>query len=297
MESIDCPVCGYPHAKPFITTFDRFDPAREEKFNIVECTRCGFKFLNPRPDEHAIAEFYASDGYDPFISLEGRRGLRDRLYAMVRKFNLAWKLRNIRRLAAPGNLLDYGCATGEFMEFMRAAGWQCSGLEVEAQARAYAIQSGFDVAATLRELRPDRKYRIITMWHVLEHVHRLRETVQFFAEALETGGYLIIAVPNIASWDFRKYRQYWIALDAPRHLYHFDRHSIRRLLRPYGFRLRFTLPLLWDSLYNHLMSNSLKGTGIRGVINSGTGVLGTFLRLGLLSKSHASSLVYIFVKE
>ena len=42
------------------------------------------------------------------------------------------------------------------------------------------------------------------------------------AEALHPGGYLVVSVPNLASWGFRTFREDWWGLQLPHHLLAFD---------------------------------------------------------------------------
>jgi predicted SAM-dependent methyltransferase len=47
----------------------------------------------------------------------------------------------------------------------------------------------------------DQSFDVITLWHVLEHIHRLNENMDTFFRLLKPGGKLIIAVPNYTSYD------------------------------------------------------------------------------------------------
>jgi SAM-dependent methyltransferase len=49
---------------------------------------------------------------------------------------------------------------------------------------------------------------------------------------------LALHVPNWDSIERRLFRERWIAIDAPRHLYHFDARTLRLLLEQAGFEVR-----------------------------------------------------------
>jgi hypothetical protein len=70
-------------------------------------------------------------------------------------------------------------------------------------------------AATLRALPPAR---VVTLWHVLEHLPDPRDMLVAATDALLPGGVLAIGVPNPESIQFRVLRSRWHHLDAPRHL-------------------------------------------------------------------------------
>ncbi len=297
METIKCPICQSSNHAEFLKTYDRFDPERQARFILVKCQRCEFVFLNPRPDENEIVQYYTSEDYDPFISLESATSLRTRLYAAFRRSNLSWKAKQIKKFAPPGNLLDYGCATGEFIQFMNEKGWQGYGLEVDRKARQFGLAQGLNIVETIDQLSTNIQYDVVTLWHVLEHIHQLDPVLGFFSENIRESGYLIIAVPNLDSSDFKKYGHRWIALDAPRHLYHFNQSSIERLLRPSGFQLNDRIPLIFDTFYNHLMTNAIIHKAIPGIFNSMSGICSTLFRTLFQSKNFASTLVYIFQKD
>ena len=56
----------------------------------------------------------------------------------------------------------------------------------------------------LFKLQPNT-FDVITLWHVLEHVHELHKYLDTFYSLLAKGGTLIIAVPNYTSYDAKRY--------------------------------------------------------------------------------------------
>ena len=78
-----------------------------------------------------------------------------------------------------------------------------------------AIQSDAPEQA-LAELDP---VRVITLWHVLEHLPRPWDALGAAAAQLEPGGVLVIATPNPDSLQFRLLGRRWAHVDAPRHLF------------------------------------------------------------------------------
>ena len=228
----------------------------QETFTIVECESCGFQFTNPRPDAAHIGKYYESDAYVSHNS--GARGLINQVYKVARFFTVRRKVALITRLngGQPGRLLDYGCGTGHFLAGAKQAGWQVTGLEPNDRARheaAARVGQPIEAPAALATLAPG-SFDVITLWHVLEHVHTLNETLAQLAAALRPGGRLLIAVPNAASLDAQHYRQDWAAYDVPRHLYHFVPATMRRLLARHGLRIAQTLPLRLDAYYVSMLS-------------------------------------------
>jgi SAM-dependent methyltransferase len=101
-------------------------------------------------------------------------------------------------------------------------------------------------------------FDVITLWHVLEHVHDLNQRLLKMRELLNPSGIVVIAVPNSGSWDAKHYQGAWAAYDLPRHLYHFTSETIRILAEKYGFSVKNIIPLKWDAFYISLLSEKYK---------------------------------------
>jgi 2-polyprenyl-3-methyl-5-hydroxy-6-metoxy-1,4-benzoquinol methylase len=75
--------------------------------------------------------------------------------------------------------LDIGCGTGAFLEVCEKEGWTVKGTEPDAGARAIAqkkIKSHIEI--DFLEAFAEEKFDVITLWHVLEHVHQLNKAVE-----------------------------------------------------------------------------------------------------------------------
>ena len=66
------------------------------------------------------------------------------------------------------------------------------------------------------------------MWHVLEHVTKLNNTISEMKKLLSNKGKVIIAVPNLESFDATIIKNIGL-YDLPIHMYHFSRTSITKL--------------------------------------------------------------------
>jgi len=167
-------------------------------------------------------------------------------------------------------------------------------VEVDDSARNLAKNKNIKVYASVHDIPADKKFDIITLWHVLEHLHDLNESLKKIESLLHPNGYLVIAVPNINSYDAHIYGKNWIALDTPRHLYHFSIETISRLMSNHHLELKKFHPLLLDIFYNNLMSRTLsKSSTVRMLITTLNSVLKTYVG----NRKNSSTLVYYFQKE
>jgi 2-polyprenyl-3-methyl-5-hydroxy-6-metoxy-1,4-benzoquinol methylase len=250
----NCPVCGSPDFRDKLQVQDK--SVSQELFTIVQCHNCEFQFTNPRPDAAHIGKYYESDAYVSHNS--SAQGLINRVYNIARFFTVRHKVALITKLngGRAGRLLDYGCGTGHFLAGAKEKGWQLVGLEPNARARQEATErvgQPIQEPTALAELARG-SFDVITLWHVLEHVHTLNETLDQLLAVLKPGGKLLIAVPNVESLDAQHYRQDWASYDVPRHLYHFSPSTMRHLLAQHGLMVQQTLPLRLDAYYISMLS-------------------------------------------
>nr|MDQ2896376.1 class I SAM-dependent methyltransferase [Actinomycetota bacterium] len=75
----------------------------------------------------------------------------------------------------------------------------------------------------------------VTLWHTLEHVQDPAAALRRVHGWLAPGGAVIVAVPNLDSWQARAGGARWFHLDVPRHRTHFTPAGIGRLLDREGF--------------------------------------------------------------
>jgi 2-polyprenyl-3-methyl-5-hydroxy-6-metoxy-1,4-benzoquinol methylase len=292
LEQPACLICRSEKNLPYLTVPDRFNP--EDKFQLVRCESCGFVFLSPRPDVESIGAYYQSEAYQPHQ--EKASSFSEKIYRWVRNRNVRYKRRIIEQLVKKGSLLDYGCGTGEFLLEMHQAGWQTIGYEPAEKAAKIVREYGLQMIRNLSEIKS--KLNVITMWHVLEHVHQANELLEKIHQVLDSEGMLIIAVPNRLSFEAQMYRSNWVAWDTPRHLYHFTPADMARLLDKHSFQIVDHKMLYFDPWYNALLSASLETTGKNGLMKIVAllkamlfGKLSMFF--GLLDKKRASSVIYL----
>ncbi|MEI6898403.1 MAG: class I SAM-dependent methyltransferase [Bacteroidota bacterium] len=292
-KTLKCPACDESQFKDFLNCKDNF--LTREEFSIQECLHCGLRFTNPRPAANEIGPYYESPDY---IAHDAGKGtLIESVYKFVRKIALKGKFNVIKENTQGQNLLDIGCGTGEFLRFCQSQGLKVMGIEPSPKARNFAKQKyQLEVFEESQlELLPEASFDVITMWHVLEHVHNLNERFAQIQRLLKPGGTLLIAVPNSNSWDASFYRQFWAAYDLPRHLYHFTPHTLQTLLQKKQFTLARTIPLQFDAFYISLLSGKYRSGSqnyIKAIVNG--------FRSNIFATSHEknySSLIYLCKTE
>ena len=289
----ECPICKGTKTTFFLTCKD-FTVTQEE-FDIVLCENCGFKYTNPRPEPLSIGKYYESENYVSHSNTKA--GYINKVYHFIKKIAINNKIKIIEDLK-PNNkrILDIGCGTGSFLNAIKKRGWMVKGIEPNDKARNEAInQYSLDISdeSIIKNL-PGKNFSIITLWHVMEHVHSLKQRVIEIHDLLEEGGFAIIAVPNNTSWDAAHYKEYWAAYDVPRHLYHFTPKTIKNLFNNSGFKHFKSIPMKFDSYYVSLLSEKYKKSKFQAVQAFYAGIISNIKAKNDAEKY--SSVIYIFQK-
>lgn len=259
-----CPACDASDIKQVLSAEDH--TVSHESFDIWQCDACTLRFTQDVPTEDNIGPYYQSEEYVSHSN--SSKGFINGLYQQVRDITLSQKRALIREMTGKqtGSILDVGCGTGELLNTMKQAGWETRGLEPDDGARAFAkTQYGLDVTEPEDLFSLTETYDCVSMWHVMEHVHRLHEYFDQLHKLIGETGTLIIAVPNYTSSDATHYGEKWAAYDVPRHLYHFSPQSMKRLLAQHGFKLREMRAMPFDAFYVSLLSEKYKHGGMRPV--------------------------------
>ncbi len=289
----NCIICNSKSISTFLDCKDHF--VTQTSFSISSCNDCGFCFTNPRPDVGESLKYYDSNAY--ISHSKTSRGLVNRLFHFARSYTLKSKRRILNKYVSGKRLLDYGCGTGDFLGTMKNSGWSVIGIEPNELARNEAINThGLKIHDEAEfHVLDNSSLDCISLWHVLEHVYPLEDRIAAFHDKLDADGTLIVALPNMNSYDAKRYGTYWAAYDVPRHIYHFNPHTIKALMSKHGFEHIKTKAMIFDSFYISLLSEKYK---------HGSNKFFSAMILGLISnlaaflgKRNYSSLIYIFKKS
>lgn len=231
METISCNLCGSNVSIPYIEVKDRFT---KELFHVVCCSNCKLIYLNPRPNKEHLQNYYPQQ-YEPHhvpLTVSGKwhqHRMRQIQLDYVEKYHLH-----------RGTLLDIGCATGEFLAAASERGWLVKGIElVEDAAQIARSTYGFSVVTGEVEmvLTENNTFDVITLWDVFEHLTNPRQVLQQCFTALKPEGKLVIAIPNLDSFDRYLFGKDWVGWEVPRHLYFFSKDTLIHILDDTGFNL------------------------------------------------------------
>jgi SAM-dependent methyltransferase len=232
-SSESCPLCGGRSIFAFVAV-DRNRRTTDESFSYRRCEVCSTIFMIDVPGD--LSPYYEGDYY-PFDAAG------EPLWRSNPGLSAAevWRVGALRTMVDPGRLIDVGAGAGGFVAAAQDGGFQVTALEMDGACCDYIrTHLGAEAIGTddpLTSLRALPAARVVTLWHVLEHLREPADMIGVAAESLEPGGVLAIAVPSPDSLQFKLLRTRWAHLDAPRHLCLMPRDAIVRRAREVGLEL------------------------------------------------------------
>ena len=238
---VKCPLCGSSARHNFALPHA----------SVWECSesKCALRFADPQ-----LGELKLSQAYENLYYPAGQNGnglhfentSESVLRQVFSKFEQSFGTLAGRRL------LDYGCGVGSLLRVSTEFGMRPTGIEPDPQARsAVAGIGGATLYQNLKELsvvEPGKRFDMIVLWTVIEHLRRPWEDLARLRRLLEPAGSLLISTVNIRCLRARIEREGWEQYRNPTHFYYFDRASLPRVIEKAGFsdvsewRLRIRYP-------------------------------------------------------
>ena len=201
---------------------------------ILRCRECSFAFRKNRFNDKRLANLYRK--MDPEVYQAEQRG-RTRTATTHLRIVSRYAGRNGKR----GELLDVGCASGIFLGQALDASWGVTGLEpseiLYKQATERIGARGTILPLILEQADfGTRRFDVITLWDVLEHVTNPAEFLKRCRALLRPEGYLLLNVPHFDSLEARLLGRRWPLL-LPEHLNYFNRKSLQLCAKNCGLDL------------------------------------------------------------
>ncbi len=241
--TVECNLCGSTHAEPIRVGRDLM-LGHPGEWTLVQCRRCGFIYLNPRPRDMAP---YYEGSYLPFEHRPKHTLIPRRPKSKIEEVSVGaaggyYSLLQQVTKATSGQLLDVGCATGDFLVVAATAGWTVTGCDLsifateQAKQRMRPFPDARIFHGTLESLQlSSDSFDIVTLWHSIEHVENPKATLHEVYRLLKPNGRLILQTPAWLSLESQLFKHYWAGLDFPRHLSLFSHTTLKRLLQQIGF--------------------------------------------------------------
>lgn len=243
-----CPLCKFKIYKNVCV---------ERGFFIVQCKSCSLVFVVNKPSEKELDSHYASFFH----------GQENSQWDLFENRIFLQTINHIEKEFEKASVLDVGCGYGNFLDFYKKRNKAATlyGLEPYSEPAKIARKKGFVIfeykLEEFEKMKLNRKFNVITLWWVLEHLRNPFEIIKKLEPYLERNGLLIIRVPNInfllfihrfkfiekimSKSGFSLSKQvnpvsnktsFFDVLGAPYHLFGFNKRTLKRILGKSGFK-------------------------------------------------------------
>lgn len=206
----------------------------KRSFSIFQCKNCNTYFTNPKIKDKDQSFLYG----DQYFSPSNKLSYFEKIYRF-HQFDYDFKIYK-DLVSKKESILDYGCGDGSRIEFLHKKGYRNTfGIDMYDSFAANIDKDKFYKAINPVDYSAKKKFKVVTLYHVLEHITNPDNELAFIKNnLLSNNGYLVIQVPNAGSRQFQKYGARWFGLDVPRHLWHFTKESLVYLLEKNGFEIK-----------------------------------------------------------
>ncbi len=247
VDMINCPVCFSEKSKQLLVKWGgRYD----------ECDVCGHVFLKNPFKQDMLTALYKSSIADELNRQVQKHSFNEQYWAAVyEKY-----MRHIsEELADGGRLLDMGCGSGRFLRFCQEnSKFELFALDVfdglvEVLSPILSKENIF-LVPSLEESDIGQQFGIITLWGVLEHCRSPHKTLQKCHDYLESGGHVLLLIPNIHSRARKLLGVYTPTLNPRAHINFFTPQSLEKVASDCGFTVQGfyqelpVIDLMWDFL-------------------------------------------------
>ncbi|PKP02354.1 MAG: hypothetical protein CVU11_12255 [Bacteroidetes bacterium HGW-Bacteroidetes-6] len=228
-QSLNCPFCSSTNSKK---------QHGVAGFLFLYCNHCKSVF---RSDAHVVVAFEYPEEYYGDAEKE--------------KFWFApivWMLNSERRSRtryiakriplANTSVIDIGCGNGALLtRIQQKTNCNAIGIEMDSVAARRASKNTklSIISKPFQEVDlPLHSFDAVVTIHSFEHIAQPQQNLEKASRLVKTDGMLYIAIPNIASFQYKLFGRYWLHLDPEFHLHFIHPDFIKSTMLSKGFMFR-----------------------------------------------------------
>ncbi|WP_404786057.1 class I SAM-dependent methyltransferase [Altericista sp. CCNU0014] len=233
----------------------------KEEFVYRQCTKCNCLQINEVPEN--ISEYYP-ESYPSFQSRALNQPsigyFKEKIRLFRTKFYLNEKLSLLHRMSSLffekpihiewmqelGHLVDYkssildvGCGTGKLLYNLSYLGYKnLNGVD------PFILNDIFNSRFRIKKnsvFQVKHDFDLIMFNHSLEHVPDPAAIFTHLSKIMKSGSYLLVRIPVIDSSAWEEYKENWVQIDAPRHIFIPSKKSMQVLAKLGDFTLIKTI--------------------------------------------------------
>lgn len=243
-----CGICGERAELLFSRHWAFKAPAT---YDIYHCANCETRFASPMEVDTDVYDLIYKNagkiaGYERYERYRlGLRASADPLAYLAQQEDVYWSIEEVLRQlkaqkAVALRILEIGSGFGYLTYALQAAGYDCRGIDISANAVATATRDfgNFYSVKDLMAISSDEgeKFDLIIATELIEHVTAPNALVNKARSLLKPGGHLVLTTPNK---DLYSEGLIWHTDPPPVHLWWFSKTSMRNMAWQNGMSVRF----------------------------------------------------------
>nr|WP_246208826.1 class I SAM-dependent methyltransferase [Entomospira nematocera] len=146
-----------------------------------------------------------------------------------------------KKSSQQGKLLDIGCAYGPFLDAAADMGFEVYGIDTASDAVDYVVNElGFSARESFFPTEipyANERFRVVTMWYVIEHFRNLHAVMLEINRYLELGGLFAFATPKGDGLSAHNNLYAFLEKSPDDHYSIFTKRVLDSFLSRYGFEL------------------------------------------------------------
>lgn len=202
-------------------------------YELYLCDNCGLLFTSlEKSNRKKIVHQIYTESY-----VKNYQKLLPKFYKRFERLKIV-----IESIKEGGKLLDVGCGTGYFLQYLNETSrvWVTCGLEPNATLRKLTAKNiGIHVVnGNLSRIPyPDNSFDVVTCLDVLEHSESLNTNIKELHRVIRKGGILLIQAPNYQSVMAKLTGATWDWWSPPDHVLHFTPYFLTKYLADNTFKV------------------------------------------------------------
>ncbi len=214
---LKCPLCGNASKDLFLN-----------ELAMRQCVKCSLVW---RQNFDLPADHYANKVTDI-----GSNKLKER------EQNSILRLKQFKKHVLFEDVCDVGTGEGVFLKVLQTHGCKrCVGIEPNRlmadfwklnNLRVFNAKSTKEIV----DLIEREKIKVVTLFHVIEHIPDPVDLLSEIRSALPSGGIVVVETPNLEAYSMKK-SSYRHKLIYPEHLFYFNTHNFLQMFNKTGFNV------------------------------------------------------------
>ena len=222
LEKRNCPLCN---SKKKVTLFKKRGGVYRR------CQSCELVYLDPVFKDKELSKYYQNLHDAQSIVTKNDSSFYKKIYTLG--------LKAIEKFKKPNLILDVGCSSGYFLDIAKSRGWKTYGIELGAKEASIAKLSHKVFEKDIQYLDNSKKFDVITMWDVIEHIKNGNIAMTNMRNRLTKNGVIFFQTPNVNSLAARILQEKCNVFDGLEHVNLYDKSTMFKLAKKNGFKVLY----------------------------------------------------------